>query len=898
MSNNIYGFNLYGRHDTSELNKNIYIYGSIVTFENYKEIEYLSKFYKKHNSNIHKSEKDLLRNEKVLIDVIMYPQQYNSNFITAWKDYLAWVYSTFQNDKLRFYLVLENFTKSVSLNTSQEFKELSNNPDFLNHWLNYADLSADDMEVLNFLKKNDLCSRCHILYQSIALLFEKQHDFHKANLMFLEGLDLPKIDNVGKLKELYNQFETRMENRINREVQSSCHNSEAINKHIHEQLEKLEKERNTFVINNNGKRLKNENLFQENSHGTRQLVSNFVIKKRKIHFISELSERNNINSFYGEVPVFIDDNYRKNTQTKGTQLVEIYSILFKFLIDKDTNFKRKNDMFIESLKEDFNKKPISWINGLRIVNSKISNDIVELDFEKFKNIKNNNFLLPQPNEKVIENKILKEDNDEKEIEKIEKQRLDQIFHNLQKENDEKMKIQEIEKKKQKIEEHNNIQMVPMTSKTFEKLDNNKNGEQEKVRYVTIDNPSKEKPVVMFVEINKLVLKGESIKCKYHPTIQNLRIHHYEEQLKEKQRQENRRKTRIIRVDEDGDHFMSSEVESSDSSNNLSKNSFVSQKTSQKNLNLFQSSMSEDELCNKILEIDEKFQQGKISQQEKNKYVDFLEKKVVNMKHENEKDQEIRAFSIKASEQTSNYVLTQQPTLQSFNPFLQNLPSKNSKTLQQPHVHPQNKDLLSLNNYLKPQVLLELPNSYMKKKNEDTHSVSRSLDFTNAKILDSVMKNPMGNFTHIYKEETGVKTIDKYNELIFPSPKNIKNYSFGYEDPSIVSEKKRQDEFLMKSFEDQNNTPVLMKITENPFKPSEIKNTKLSFMNMNMNNMNTCNNLPNFNTEEVDKENNFIHKKESMERIFGDILNTNYNADLAVGLSTIIEKNSRDFSNEL
>ena len=125
------------------------------------------------------------------------------------------------------------------------------------------------------MKKNDICTRNTFFYQSLAILYEKSHDFQNANTAYLEGFDR-KIENLESLQASYKLFEERMENRINREINSSVFSSEIINNYIHNELKKTTQNiHETAIYNSNNKRLRNFS-----NDGLSNL--NFVIKKRKI----------------------------------------------------------------------------------------------------------------------------------------------------------------------------------------------------------------------------------------------------------------------------------------------------------------------------------------------------------------------------------------------------------------------------------------------------------------------------------------------------------------------------------------------------------------------------------------------------------------------------------------
>ncbi len=96
---------------------------------------------------------------------------------------------------------------------------------------------------------------------------------------------------------------------------------------------------------------------------------NFIHKKQKMNIINNYIEDPNnplnTNALYGTIPIYIDPKNRSEIITKASKLVEIYEIVFDFLLKYDKTFKIKNDEYEMNLKEDNLKKPFSILQADR-----------------------------------------------------------------------------------------------------------------------------------------------------------------------------------------------------------------------------------------------------------------------------------------------------------------------------------------------------------------------------------------------------------------------------------------------------------------------------------------------------------------------------------------------------
>jgi hypothetical protein len=101
--------------------------------------------------------------------------------------------------------------------------------------------------------RNPTLRKNYIIYEYLAIIYEKNHDFKNADKAFKEGFE-NKVHNQELLGKKYKLFEERMENRIHREINSSEITQDTINDHLDKELIKrannLLGDKNKFNIGN------------------------------------------------------------------------------------------------------------------------------------------------------------------------------------------------------------------------------------------------------------------------------------------------------------------------------------------------------------------------------------------------------------------------------------------------------------------------------------------------------------------------------------------------------------------------------------------------------------------------------------------------------------------------
>lgn len=334
---------------------------SVIYPEKEKSFKYLSKYLKYTPiDKIYKGEiiSELITKEKLFHYKITNYSQYKITQLKAWSEYISWVQTIIPKayeDELRLYLTLENYTRSMI--TEKVFYDSKG---FLFYILLYIDMCKDDIDIIKQFYKNGICHKNYLLYDSFSILYEKFHDFKNANNIYLTGFD-NKVNDIESLQKKYKLFENRMLNRINREIAGTQLNSETIDDYLHTEIAKGIQPK----FNKQNKRMLNDN-------GEANLITMiFKIRNNKIEISEDEKGKTSVNNKnqttikYGEVPIFVDEEFRNNLITKGTQLVEIYCLLDKFLTENDYDYQKTKAEFKARIKAEYDRRPYSFFSGKR-----------------------------------------------------------------------------------------------------------------------------------------------------------------------------------------------------------------------------------------------------------------------------------------------------------------------------------------------------------------------------------------------------------------------------------------------------------------------------------------------------------------------------------------------------
>ena len=335
--------------------------------------KYVSQFYNYIPINtIYSEEKieSLIKDEKTYHDMILNPLQYKTTKLRAWGKYINFITKLIPKEKkdiLRLYILLEYFTQLM-----YNEKEFYNQKDYISYWNFYADNCRDDYEIFEKLIKKNICTENCQLYIGMSYIYERYHVFIKANDSFLKGFENCNYDE--ELNKCYKEFENRMLNRINREMNLSIIDSEEIDQFVHNEI--YNNDNNNQI---NRKRLYNEMQEENIEKGPKIIKMRFKIEKNQLIIFDEVN----------------------NKIRKGTQLVELYKLIVDYLNKNDSNFKAISDKFIRDLNIEHEKKPYSWLSNKRNLEFQKINNI--MDNIQIKNINNNDKNYINNNNSFIEN---------------------------------------------------------------------------------------------------------------------------------------------------------------------------------------------------------------------------------------------------------------------------------------------------------------------------------------------------------------------------------------------------------------------------------------------------------------------------------------------------------------
>ena len=312
--------------------KNFYLDSSLsmpnlINPENEVSFKYLSQFLNYNSiSSIYSKEKieSLVQDENKYQQIIKNPSFYNINKLSAWDYYIKFIMNLIPikyNEKLRIFLVLELFTK----NMYQE-KEFYLEHIYISYWIFYADLCKDDYEIFKSLLKKNICTNNPELYVGLSYFYEKYHAFSLANEYYLKGFE-NQIQSDNYYHKIIKEFEKRMENRINREINKTNIPCEEIDKFVHKKI---------FEYKNNENKGERE---------IKNIKMKFRIHKNKIKILEDNDVYENEIVQYDNFPIYIDENCRKKISKKN----ESYLLANFYYYSSFQNFSNSNYIYSNEL---------------------------------------------------------------------------------------------------------------------------------------------------------------------------------------------------------------------------------------------------------------------------------------------------------------------------------------------------------------------------------------------------------------------------------------------------------------------------------------------------------------------------------------------------------------------
>ena len=473
-------------------------------------------------------------------------------------------------DKIRTFIFLEYFLKILENDTY-----IINSDEYCHLYKLYFNLCRDAENIFDYLEKKQILIKNELYYYERGCYYERLHLYNEANQTYIEGF-INILDDSNKeigriLKNNYINFENRMLNRIERDLQNLNEDWNAIDEYMHKMIKETKdnelKSKNVNINLNSKKKyfLKKEETNEKFLE--RKLIKNininFSIKQGKLDIDinnNTLSKGIEVISVYGNVK-YIESPPEIN---KVTSITSIYELLKKILSTFFPEWKKEYDNFDLETKQNNEKLPLSFINEQRPISRNIknledNNTVLNLIQNEYKddnmNINNNKeeenpheisnmlsnigLILDKKDNSDLKPKNINQNNDNKVL-------LENIQHQMEKNYENK-----IENKKEKIIINNNKENKKNSKtktnrfKCIGKLNFDENG----LVIINLEN-EKDKKINELQSSSKNLSSNKDNKTqnkKYLITLENIprRIKYLKEKTSEEKQNYDKRKKEML-----------------------------------------------------------------------------------------------------------------------------------------------------------------------------------------------------------------------------------------------------------------------------------------------------------------------------------------------------------------
>ena len=473
-------------------------------------------------------------------------------------------------DKIRTFIFLEYFLKVLENDTY-----IINSDEYCHLYKLYFNLCRDAENIFDYLEKKQILIKNELYYYERGCYYERLHLYNEANQTYIEGF-INILDDSNKeigriLKNNYINFENRMLNRIERDLQNLNEDWNAIDEYMHKMIKETKdnelKSKNVNINLNSKKKyfLKKEETNEKFLE--RKLIKNininFSIKQGKLDIDinnNTLSKGIEVISVYGNVK-YIESPPEIN---KVTSITSIYELLKKILSTFFPEWKKEYDNFDLETKQNNEKLPLSFINEQRPISRNIknledNNTVLNLIQNEYKddnmNINNNKeeenpheisnmlsnigLILDKKDNSDLKPKNINQNNDNKVL-------LENIQHQIEKNYENK-----IENKKEKIIINNNKENKKNSKtktnrfKCIGKLNFDENG----LVIINLEN-EKDKKINELQSSSKNLSSNKDNKTqnkKYLITLENIprRIKYLKEKTSEEKQNYDKRKKEML-----------------------------------------------------------------------------------------------------------------------------------------------------------------------------------------------------------------------------------------------------------------------------------------------------------------------------------------------------------------
>ena len=328
----------------------------------------------------------------------------SKSLIESVHDYMKFLNTYFYkpcNEKIRTFIFLEYFLKKL-----EKDLYIINSDEYCHLIKLYFNLCRDTENIFDYLETKKILINNELFYNEKGNFYERIHKYLEANQVYIEGfINILDDNDPNKGRILLNQyinFEQRMENRIERDLEGLNDDWGSIDQYIQKEINEKRKEEihsKNLNINLNSKKkyfLKEEETNEKFLE--RKLIKNINIDfsltegRLKIKPSTKQTQGIEVIGVYGNV------KYIKNPPdiSKVTSITCIYEFLKKVLYNFFTEWKKTYENFDLERKQYCEKLPYSWINKLRptkrnIKNLEENNAVLNLVQKEYLNAgKNNN----------------------------------------------------------------------------------------------------------------------------------------------------------------------------------------------------------------------------------------------------------------------------------------------------------------------------------------------------------------------------------------------------------------------------------------------------------------------------------------------------------------------------
>ena len=345
----------------------------IINWHFYSLQDIYTKNQNKINLNFPDWQKDIESiNKEKRLEIINNLNKSSKIIIELVEDYMKFMNTYFSDDKIRTFIFLEYFLKKL-----EPDKYIINSDVYGILFIRYILLCRDAKDIFEYLDKNKILTKNENFNYEKGLYFEKIHKYKEANQIYIEGFVniLDENNNNPQKANLllanYIKFETRMKERIERDLEGLSDEMADIDIFLHNYIENIKiKFLNLKNINQNKKYFININ--NKDEINVEEEEENKIINKINYKFSIADGKLNLLENYgnnkgtevigeYGEVK-FIKNPPDIN---KVTSITCIYIILKKVLSLSYIDWKRDYENFDLQVQKYNETLPYSWISKLR-----------------------------------------------------------------------------------------------------------------------------------------------------------------------------------------------------------------------------------------------------------------------------------------------------------------------------------------------------------------------------------------------------------------------------------------------------------------------------------------------------------------------------------------------------